>query len=948
MDPDKVALLFPDLPESADPDDKEERASLLSDALGLDDDAPAEEIFRLMVEEAIASQIADDEPPEVWATAQRLSSLGLDRTEVLRNLRMTLLPVMESALVDGKKFDRDRYVAALARLPMPDGVAIEEAMVSVVRARRALAMDEMEKLVAEQLGFDVEEEPWQTLIDRVTDRVIDDDGPLALMAPDVVVEPASLTAGIVLTHRVHEFEHSVGSIPAGVDLAGFTRCPVPLHTSEGDEVWPFSAAPADLHRAWKVRDGWLDRYAPGTLLAVQIDGDVVSFEVVDDEPVMEPDLVSALRAVYDREVDEPGLPVSAEDLVYGMLVDDPKVFSVPRLPLGEIIEAAGLELNGGWTAHEQAVWDHHETARRRHRVIDRLDEFDIVKEALSVLEAFDTGADDPDTLKAVLKKLRDPELVACVADEMLGFVDAEGMAEDTLAFAHRLVDVARPTESGPAHWLAAVAFERLGEVSRAEEELELAVRTDPVFLPAIDRLAWYRSDRGNAVEAVRLWRRLGVGLEDNIDLRIVESYARPKVVKLGRNEQCWCGSGRKFKVCHIDRAEAASLEDRITWFLRKPVAYLERRGGHVIGDVHRLAAIRAEESGSDIDDYVNDPLNLDILLNEGGWFRRFLSDRGPLLPDDEAILGTAWAFVERTVYEIAESRPGEGLTLKDLRTGDSVDVKERTFSRDGKPGQLICARVVPVGESYQLVGAPIRVRPGRETELVQILDVGDADELVEFVARDERPLSMVTRESEPLIECRRVFAIDDPGAARSVLDELYEARDEGVWVEMHELAPDDSILRASLYLDDGRITVETHSVKRLERVTAALVAELPTLKIVSTSKRPLMPGQAPRPPRHIAASAPDSEMLDPSNLDPSALEEFREQILDRFERRWCDEPVPALAGLTPRQAAADPTRRENLERLLADFTRMDEGIPEDRLSFTMRPDRLRELLRLDR
>jgi SEC-C motif len=24
-------------------------------------------------------------------------------------------------------------------------------------------------------------------------------------------------------------------------------------------------------------------------------------------------------------------------------------------------------------------------------------------------------------------------------------------------------------------------------------------------------------------------------------------------MKLGRNDQCWCGSGKKYKKCHLDR-----------------------------------------------------------------------------------------------------------------------------------------------------------------------------------------------------------------------------------------------------------------------------------------------------------------------------------------------------------------------------------------------------------
>ena len=38
-----------------------------------------------------------------------------------------------------------------------------------------------------------------------------------------------------------------------------------------------------------------------------------------------------------------------------------------------------------------------------------------------------------------------------------------------------------------------------------------------------------------------------------------------------------------------------------------------------------------------------------------------------------------------------------------------------------------------------------------------------------------------------------------------------------------------------------------------------------------------------------------------------------------YERTWCDEPVPALGGVTSPQAAADPTRRRDLITLLNSF-----------------------------
>ena len=59
-----------------------------------------------------------------------------------------------------------------------------------------------------------------------------------------------------------------------------------------------------------------------------------------------------------------------------------------------------------------------------------------------------------------------------------------------------------------------------------------------------------------------------------------------------------------------------------------------------------------------------------------------------------------------------------------------------------------------------------------------------------------------------------------------------------------------------------------------------------------------------------------------------------------YEQKWLNLSVPALQGLTPRQAAEDPTRREDLVRLLASFG--DE--PDNPMA--MSPSRLRAALGL--
>ena len=62
--------------------------------------------------------------------------------------------------------------------------------------------------------------------------------------------------------------------------------------------------------------------------------------------------------------------------------------------------------------------------------------------------------------------------------------------------------------------------------------------------------------------------------------------------------------------------------------------------------------------------------------------------------------------------------------------------------------------------------------------------------------------------------------------------------------------------------------------------------------------------------------------------ESTVLAHLNAEISRQAQARWLDDTIPALGGLTPRQAAADPTRREQLERLLAEFDSHDERIRE--------------------
>jgi hypothetical protein len=73
--------------------------------------------LHLTIHEIVAAQIVDDDPPEVWATAQRLRKLGYGRHEVLHMLGAAMTPQLWGALQNQREYDREAHRAALAGLP---------------------------------------------------------------------------------------------------------------------------------------------------------------------------------------------------------------------------------------------------------------------------------------------------------------------------------------------------------------------------------------------------------------------------------------------------------------------------------------------------------------------------------------------------------------------------------------------------------------------------------------------------------------------------------------------------------------------------------------------------------------------------------------------------------------------------------------------------------------
>ena len=80
-------------------------------------DGPMNPRLHLAMHEIVATQLWDNEPPEVWETATRLLEAGYERHEILHMLGRPAVEQVWATLHEGRPYDRGEHVAALQALP---------------------------------------------------------------------------------------------------------------------------------------------------------------------------------------------------------------------------------------------------------------------------------------------------------------------------------------------------------------------------------------------------------------------------------------------------------------------------------------------------------------------------------------------------------------------------------------------------------------------------------------------------------------------------------------------------------------------------------------------------------------------------------------------------------------------------------------------------------------
>lgn len=224
--------------------------------------------------------------------------------------------------------------------------------------------------------------------------------------------------------------------------------------------------------------------------------------------------------------------------------------------------------------------------------------------------------------------------------------------------------------------------------------------------------------------------------------------AQTRNAKLGRNDPCHCGSGKKYKDCHLPieqeaRAEQLRLRQAQDALLPRIIeaaqaqpeqlpAAFERfwQGRYQLDQLDQLS--RAEDRGEErfLTWYA-----FDVRQPDGRTLVAQLAEAESFAGDAyERRLLEAWRPVRLRPYIVEEVVKGQGVTVRDLLAGGRLPVADYGASKRLAVGEVVVGHLVPAdtapgadGPTYYLAGAAAQLTDDTAAPLVEYAELHLAD-----------------------------------------------------------------------------------------------------------------------------------------------------------------------------------------------------------------------------
>lgn len=455
-------------------------------------------------------------------------------------------------------------------------------------------------------------------------------------------------------------------------------------------------------------------------------------------------------------------------------------------------------------------------------------------------------------------------------------------------------------------------------------------------------------------------------------------------IKIGRNDPCPCGSGKKYKqCCALASPVGTVVKQGHDGAIERAVAWLNTH--------HRKAVSRAidimlfEGLSEDDQDKINALDNettwqgieinaMEWLLAEGMIQVKNVEKRvvdvlldmgGPLFTIEQRQWIQQLSEQPMRLYDVTDVIPNQQMTLCDAldTTAAPIIVKERTGSQASLIGSLIGARLMLVDDHYELSGA---VYPFSRFMGATVLNIIHKDAalsaqhpidqqvfisfmirrkwLEQFIKPVQMPAMMDAQSGNPLLFITDHYRVKDWDALSQILASKKEIEGDriGGWSRLKKYP--DGLTRSTSSInmsnspnkielfhktqaeaDKGRKWFDKLAGDCVEFAGREISDPMGMLKDMPAGKVKKSSYGKSAPSKSASSQSLPSKTKGNVDLHPDIIANLIEQRIHHFYANWPNEPIPALDGKTPREAIATASGLERVKGLIRSYEEGEEA-----------------------
>lgn len=206
--------------------------------------------------------------------------------------------------------------------------------------------------------------------------------------------------------------------------------------------------------------------------------------------------------------------------------------------------------------------------------------------------------------------------------------------------------------------------------------------------------------------------------------------------KIGRNDPCPCGSGKKYKQCHLPLEEAAQAEQlrlrrALDSLLPKVIAAAEEQTEAIPAaferfwdgkyELDRLAELD-EIEGRGAERFLT-WFAFDFALDDGSTLVQRLASGAievDLTPEERELL-SVWQPVRLGAYVANQIHKAQSLRVADIADDRELEITDHAASRRVELNEVLVAHLVPAGKTHFFAGAAAHLTEDTREKLREFL-----------------------------------------------------------------------------------------------------------------------------------------------------------------------------------------------------------------------------------